>query len=149
MHGGASARRLPLAPSVAPGSDSRRPVQSLLPSQPRPPSRTSTKDLIGVSAHPTHAHQTEGPSDPSNSVALSDPAAVLGAVREDIRQTLRMGWVDPAFEALAPHPAFFTAGWSAVRPNVGRSFLSLAKAVREDAALFAKSLVPAPILRDQ
>jgi len=102
-----------------------------------------------VSAHPTHAHETEGPTDPSDSVAVSDAAAMLGAVREDIRQTLRMGWVDPAFEALTPHPAFFTAGWSAVRPNVGRSFLSLVKAMREDAASVARSLVPAPVLRDE
>jgi hypothetical protein len=60
-------------------------------------------------------------------------SGVLGAVRDDIRQTLRMGWVDPAVEVAASEPVFFTAAWSAIRPNVGRSFLALAKAVRTEA----------------
>jgi hypothetical protein len=58
---------------------------------------------------------------------------VLGAVREDIRQTLRTAWIDPALEAGSAYPAFFTAAWSAVRPNVGKSFLGLARALRSEA----------------
>src|SRR5207237_8675318 len=62
-----------------------------------------------------------------------DQTAILGAVREDVRQTLRSGWVDAALEAAAGQPVFFTAAWSAIRPNVGRSFLLLAKALRAEA----------------
>src|SRR5207237_1414202 len=62
-----------------------------------------------------------------------DQTAILGAVREDVRQTLRSGWVDAALEAAAGQPVFFTAAWSAIRPNVGRSFLLLAKALRAQA----------------
>jgi hypothetical protein len=63
-----------------------------------------------------------------------DQSAILGAVREDVRQTLRSGWIDPALESVASQPVFFTAAWSAVRPNIGRSFLLLARALRTDAA---------------
>jgi hypothetical protein len=63
----------------------------------------------------------------------TDPVRVLGAVREDIRQTLRMAWVDPALESASAHATLFTAAWSAVRPNVGRSFLSLARTIRNEA----------------
>jgi hypothetical protein len=60
-----------------------------------------------------------------------------------------MGWIDPAFDAVAAHPAFFTAGWSAARPNVGRSFLSLAKAIREEAVSSLRPLVGDPELRHE
>jgi hypothetical protein len=60
-------------------------------------------------------------------------AAVLGAVREDVRQTLRTAWLDPAVEAASLYPVFFTAAWSAIRPNVGKSFLALARRLRSDA----------------
>jgi hypothetical protein len=60
-------------------------------------------------------------------------AALLAAVREDIRQTLRVPWVDPGIEAAARSPVFFTAAWSAIRPNVGKSFLLLARALRAQA----------------
>jgi hypothetical protein len=60
----------------------------------------------------------------------ADPMAVMGAVREDIRQTLRSGWIDPGIEATAAHPVFLTTAWSAIRPNVGRSFLVLTRALR-------------------
>jgi hypothetical protein len=63
-----------------------------------------------------------------------DQNAIIGAVREDVRQTLRSGWIDPALESVATQPVFFTAAWSAVRPNVGRSFLLLSRALRTDAA---------------
>jgi hypothetical protein len=71
---------------------------------------------------------------PDPSAEAADSSLAIGAVREDIRQTLRMGWVDPAVEALAGHPVFFTAAWSAMRPNVGKSFLVLTRAVRTQAA---------------
>ena len=87
-----------------------------------------------MSVLPTFADEAgPGRSKAAGQAAKLDQAAVLGAVREDVRQTLRMGWIDPAFDALSAHPAFFTAGWSAARPNVGRSFIALTKAIREEA----------------
>jgi hypothetical protein len=86
-----------------------------------------------------------GASDQENN-GQSD-SGVLGAVRDDIRQTLRMGWVDPAIEVAASEPVFFTAAWSAIRPNVGRSFLSLAKAVRMEAEDQIQTAVPPSNLR--
>jgi hypothetical protein len=77
----------------------------------------------------------------------TDPSAVLGVVREDIRQTLRMGWIDPAFEALAVQPVFFTAAWSAIRPNVGKSFQVLARALRAEASETVRSNMDLPDLR--
>jgi hypothetical protein len=65
---------------------------------------------------------------------------LLGAVREDIRQTLRVAWLDPSLEASAQEPVFFAAAWSAIRPSVGRSFLSLARGLREQGAAVARSL---------
>lgn len=65
--------------------------------------------------------------------APAEVAAVLGAVREDVRQTLRAAWLDPAVEAASTYPVFFTAAWSAIRPNVGKSFLALARRLRSDA----------------
>jgi hypothetical protein len=41
--------------------------------------------------------------------------------------------MDPALDAVAGYPVFFTAAWSAVRPNVGKSFHTAAKALREEA----------------
>lgn len=76
-----------------------------------------------------------------------DQAAILGAVREDVRQTLRSGWIDPALEIVAAQPVFFTAAWSAIRPNVGRSFLLLARAMRTDAAEAFTAAAKPPDLR--
>jgi hypothetical protein len=77
-----------------------------------------------------------------------DPAIVLGAVREDVRQTLRTAWVDPALEAAAGQPMFLTAAWSAIRPNVGRSFLLLARALRSEAVEAVRlSMVPRDLRR--
>src|SRR6266513_370172 len=59
--------------------------------------------------------------------------AIVSAVKEDIRQTLRSAWIDPALEVAAEHPIFFTAAWSAIRPNVGKSFLTLARSLRTEA----------------
>ncbi len=76
-----------------------------------------------------------------------DPAVLLGAVREDIRQTLRTGWIDPVLEAAAASPAFLTAAWSAVRPNVSKSFLLLSRAVRTEAGDSARATLSPPDLR--
>jgi hypothetical protein len=77
----------------------------------------------------------------------ADQAAVVGAVREDIRQTLRCGWVDPAIEAAASSAAFFTAAWSAIRPNVGKSFLVLSRALRTEAVDAVRTGLQPPDLR--
>jgi len=77
---------------------------------------------------------------------LQEQAAVLGAVREDIRQTLRVGWLDPAIEAAAQNPAFFTAAWSAVRPNVGKSFLALSRALRSEAVESVRTWFDPPLV---
>ncbi|HEY1330354.1 MAG TPA: hypothetical protein VGH10_02640 [Actinomycetota bacterium] len=74
--------------------------------------------------------------------------AVLGAVRDDIRQTLRVAWIDPSIEAVAAaSPVFFTAAWSAIRPNVGRSFLRLSRALRSLAAESVRASMDPPDLR--
>jgi hypothetical protein len=65
---------------------------------------------------------------------------MLGAVREDIRQTLRVAWLDPGLDAAAQEPVFFAAAWSAIRPSVGRSFLSIARHLRDQGAAAALSL---------
>jgi len=59
--------------------------------------------------------------------------AMLAVVRDDIRQTLRTAWIDPGLEAAAQWPTFFTTAWSAIRPSVGRSFLVLSRALRDQA----------------
>jgi hypothetical protein len=70
----------------------------------------------------------------SRSLEQDDEAhAMLSVVREDVRQTLRTAWLDPGLEAASQWPIFFTTAWSAIRPSVGRSFLVLAKALREQA----------------
>lgn len=85
--------------------------------------------------HPAHAGQQGEQDTPQRgSSAPVEVAAVLGAVRDDVRQTLRSGWLDPAVEVAANYPVFFTAAWSAIRPNVGKSFLALARRIRSDAA---------------
>jgi hypothetical protein len=71
----------------------------------------------------------------------------MAAVKEDIRQTLRLAWIDPALEAIANSPVFFTAAWSAIRPNVGKSFLVLARAIRAEAVQSIRSTVPSADLR--
>ena len=81
----------------------------------------------------TFAHGGEAGVEASGIGGKADAAAVMGAVRDDIRQTLRVGWIDPAIEAAAANPVFFTAAWSAIRPNVGKSFLLLARALRNQA----------------
>jgi hypothetical protein len=81
--------------------------------------------------------------------ALAKPAsvegphpAVVSAVKEDIRQTLRSAWLDPSLEVAAEYPVFFTAAWSAIRPNVGKSFLALARSIRSEAVEAVRSFSP-------
>jgi hypothetical protein len=94
------------------------------------------------------ASASDGEGSPAvPSQGTSDHAAVLGVVREDVRQTLRMGWVDGSLDGLTAQPVFFTAAWSAMRPNVGRSFLALARALRTDAAEAVRSTADLPDLR--
>ncbi len=52
------------------------------------------------------------------------------AVMDDVRHTLRMSWVDPAFRSVSAHPLFFTAAWAATRPNMTRSFAAGADRLR-------------------
>jgi hypothetical protein len=60
-------------------------------------------------------------------------SAMLDAVRDDMRETLRTAWLDPCFDTLSTYPVFLTAAWSAIRPNVGRRFHLLARGLRERA----------------
>jgi hypothetical protein len=87
-----------------------------------------------MTVHPAQAGERGEQQTPKGSSAPVEVAAVLGAVRDDVRQTLRTGWLDPGVEAAANYPVFFTAAWSAIRPNVGKSFLALARRLRSDAA---------------
>jgi hypothetical protein len=55
--------------------------------------------------------------------------------------------MDPALDAVAGYPVFFTAAWSAVRPNVGKSFHAAAKAIREEAVRGVQGIAEVPNLR--
>ena len=46
------------------------------------------------------ASDGDGDWDPRRQ-GMADSSVVLGAVRDDIRQTLRMGWIDPSLDAVA------------------------------------------------
>jgi hypothetical protein len=101
-----------------------------------------------MTVHPARAEER---GDQGNGGSATPPPVemdvVLGAVREDIRQTLRTGWLDPGLEAAAGHPVFFTAAWSAIRPNVGRSFLALSRRLRSEAADVLRVAFEFPDLR--
>lgn len=56
--------------------------------------------------------------------------ALLPAILDDIRATLRMSWVDPGMRSVSDYPEFFAAAWSATRPNVTRSFGAAAERLR-------------------
>jgi hypothetical protein len=101
-----------------------------------------------VTVHRAHAGERgDQENGKRRSSAPVEMAAVLGAVREDVRQTLRTGWLDPGVEAAAGYPVFFTAAWSAIRPNVGKSFLTLARRLRSDAADVLRMSFDLPDLR--
>jgi hypothetical protein len=95
-----------------------------------------------------HRGKTRAGTDRSARAAQPpDPAVMVAAVRDDVRQTLRMAWLDPPIEAAAEFPAFFTAAWSAIRPNVGKSFLHLARGLRAEALDTVRSVSDPPDLR--
>ena len=101
-----------------------------------------------MTVHPADAgEQGEQEEVTRGSSAPAEVAAVLGAVRDDVRQTLRTGWLDPGVEAVANYPVFFTAAWSAIRPNVGKSFLALARRIRSDATDVLRVRFDLPDLR--
>ena len=59
--------------------------------------------------------------------------SLVPAVLRDVRETLQMRWVDSAVARAAEYPVFFTAAWSAIRPNVGPMFLAAARTIRDHA----------------
>jgi hypothetical protein len=73
--------------------------------------------------------------------------ALVDAVRDDIRETLRVAWVHPGIQAAALQPVFLAAAWSSIRPNVGRTFDRLAADVRGAAVQSMRDLTEAPALR--
>jgi hypothetical protein len=87
-----------------------------------------------MTVQPAPAGERGEKQTPRGTSAPLEVTGVLGAVRDDVRQTLRTGWLDPGVDAAANYPVFFTAAWSAIRPNVGKSFLALARRLRSDAA---------------
>ncbi len=50
-----------------------------------------------------------------------------------------MAWMDPALDAVTSSPVFFTAAWSAIRPNVGKSFLTVCRGLRAEAVEAVRS----------
>src|SRR5438067_13162128 len=87
---------------------------------------------------------------PSLEPSQDDEAhALLAVVRDDVRRPLRTAWIDPGIEAAAQWPTFFTTAWSAIRPSVGRSFLILSKALREQAVRAVSSWDGRRDLRDR
>ncbi len=74
--------------------------------------------------------------------------AILGAVLDDLRSTLRVGWVEPALRALTAEPIFLAAAWSATRPNVTRSFAAGADRLQRAAVEAARRIVRPPDLSD-
>jgi hypothetical protein len=100
-----------------------------------------------MTAYGTQPYEEDGQRGGAQEYGPVESAAMLGAVREDVRQTLRAGWIDPALDAAASSPVFFTAAWSAIRPNVGKSFLLLARSLRAEAVESLRSSVDIADLR--
>jgi hypothetical protein len=70
--------------------------------------------------------------------------AILYAILDDVRTTLRMGWVDPAIRAVSSNRVFLSAAWSATRPNITKSFAIGADRLRSAAlATIRESFPPA------
>jgi hypothetical protein len=66
---------------------------------------------------------------------------ILAAVLDDVRSTLRVGWIDPALKTLASEPSFLTAAWAATRPNVTRSFATGAERLQAEALASAREVI--------
>src|SRR5438128_11706547 len=56
-----------------------------------------------MTAYRPHVYSQDGDGSSRPSPESADQVPILGAVREDIRQTLRTGWIDPALDAVAAH----------------------------------------------
>ena len=67
--------------------------------------------------------------------------AILAAVLDDVRNTLRVGWVDPSLRTLAFEPTFLSAAWAATRPNVTRSFAAGAERLQREAVEAARQAI--------
>jgi hypothetical protein len=66
---------------------------------------------------------------------------ILSAVLDDVRNTLRVGWIDVALRTLTVEPSFLSAAWAATRPNVTRSFAAGAERLQDEAVKAARSVV--------
>jgi len=62
-------------------------------------------------------------------------------VLDDVRNTLRVGWIDPALRTLAFEPTFLAAAWAATRPNVTRSFAAGAERLQREAVEAAREAI--------
>jgi hypothetical protein len=91
--------------------------------------------------------QRAAPSTTSAGSGRPSEPALVAAVRDDIRQTLRVAWLHPAIEAAVAQPVFLSAAWSSIRPNVGRTFDVVAADVRATAEQAVRGLRPVPTLR--
>jgi len=67
--------------------------------------------------------------------------AILAAVLDDVRNTLRVGWIDSALRGLAFEPTFLAAAWAATRPNVTRSFAAGAERIQREAVDAARRAI--------
>jgi len=65
----------------------------------------------------------------------------LAAVLDDVRNTLRVGWVDVALRTLTFEPTFLSAAWAATRPNLTRSFALGAERLQHEAVDAARRVV--------
>jgi hypothetical protein len=67
--------------------------------------------------------------------------AIVHAVLEDLRHALRMRWIDPSIRSVSAYPIFFSAAWSATRPNITRSFALGAERLRASSLNSASALL--------
>jgi hypothetical protein len=91
--------------------------------------------------------QRAAPSTTSVGSGRPSEPALVDAVRDDIRKSLRVAWLHPAIEAAVAQPVFLSAAWSSIRPNVGRTFDVVAADVRASAVQAVRELRSVPALR--
>jgi hypothetical protein len=75
--------------------------------------------------------------------------SIVYAVLDDLRHTLRMGWVDPAIRSVSAYPIFLSAAWSATRPNITKSFSLGAERLRAASLQSVRELVEQRAPRDE
>jgi hypothetical protein len=80
-------------------------------------------------------------SPPRSASADRSQDRILAAVLDDVRNTLRVGWVDPALRMLAFEPVFLSAAWAATRPNVTRTFAAAAERIQNEAVEAARRAI--------